>query len=274
MFSFLGIINGWIGYINMNIKVKNRIYTILAALGNLYILYVAYRFFENGFLTRGFLFILAFFLILYFCYLNFVYYFTSKKAKFDITPFLDEKFHLHLKETAQNKEPQHGFIQTNGIFSEHKLLPASVYMGEEAQVNIQMIVQELAKIKYLKLNYAGFDDAQILKEAKNEPEQKYYALPTPVVLPYFELIYENAELVIYGGLNQMDKKRIGCLHSVGLLPVKEAHEKYELYLATVALTGGPYKYVGRKTVITKEEPYEITVQVAYRDRNEINSDEK
>ena len=38
MFSLLSMINGWIGYINMNAKIKNRVYTVLGGLGNFYIL--------------------------------------------------------------------------------------------------------------------------------------------------------------------------------------------------------------------------------------------
>ena len=54
MFNFLSIISSYLGYINVNVKLKNRIYTVLGALGNLYLLYVALRFFANGFYFRGF----------------------------------------------------------------------------------------------------------------------------------------------------------------------------------------------------------------------------
>ena len=77
MFSILGLINTWIGYINMNVKIKNRVYTIVGGVGNFYLLYVAWRFFANGFIGRGLLFILAFLVLLYFTYLNAIYWFKN-----------------------------------------------------------------------------------------------------------------------------------------------------------------------------------------------------
>ena len=76
MFSILGMINSYIGYFNMNATLKNRIYTVVGGVGNFYLLYVAYRFFANGFIVRGLLFILAFLALLYFTYLNILYFFT------------------------------------------------------------------------------------------------------------------------------------------------------------------------------------------------------
>ena len=87
MFSILGMINSYIGYFNMNATLKNRIYTVVGGVGNFYLLYVAYRFFANGFIVRGLLFILAFLALLYFTYLNILYFFTEDRvSKLDISP--------------------------------------------------------------------------------------------------------------------------------------------------------------------------------------------
>ncbi|MEI2413068.1 DUF6681 family protein [Ligilactobacillus salivarius] len=39
----------------MNVKIKNRVYTVVGGIGNFYLLYVAWRFFANGFIGRGLL---------------------------------------------------------------------------------------------------------------------------------------------------------------------------------------------------------------------------
>ena len=84
------MINSYIGYFSMNAKLKSQVYTALGTLGNFYLLYVAYRFFANGFYLRGFLYILAFLVLAYFAYLNILYYFTKdKSSKYDITPKIE-----------------------------------------------------------------------------------------------------------------------------------------------------------------------------------------
>ncbi|MDO4455410.1 MAG: hypothetical protein Q4B66_01670, partial [Ligilactobacillus agilis] len=89
MVSILSMINSYLSYINLNVKIKNQVYTTLATIGNFYLLYVSYRFFVNGFIVRGLLFILAFLLIAYFAYLNILYYFTKdKKSRYDISPWI------------------------------------------------------------------------------------------------------------------------------------------------------------------------------------------
>src|SRR5699024_8090386 len=67
----------------MNVKIKNRVYTIVGGVGNFYLLYVAWRFFANGFIGRGLLFILAFLVLLYFTYFYALYCITENKSKSD-----------------------------------------------------------------------------------------------------------------------------------------------------------------------------------------------
>jgi hypothetical protein len=56
---------------------------------------------------------------------------------------------------------------------------------------------------------------------------------------------------------------LATIVSVGLLPVKQAQKQYKLAAAHVYLTGGQSKLMGRRSLITKEEPYSLTVQLAY-----------
>ena len=59
MFSFLDMINSSLSYFNLDVKLKNRIYIILATLGDIYLVYVTFRLFINQAWLRGFLYCLA-----------------------------------------------------------------------------------------------------------------------------------------------------------------------------------------------------------------------
>ena len=83
MFSFLDMINSSLSYFNLDVKLKNRIYIVLATLGDIYLVYVTFRLFVNQAWLRGFLYCLAMIAITYFIYVNFVFYFLGKTSQFD-----------------------------------------------------------------------------------------------------------------------------------------------------------------------------------------------
>ena len=56
MFSFLDMINHSLGYFNINTKLKNKIYTVVALLGDFYLIYVTYRLLANHVWMRGLLY--------------------------------------------------------------------------------------------------------------------------------------------------------------------------------------------------------------------------
>ncbi|RHJ61709.1 hypothetical protein DW111_00580 [Ligilactobacillus salivarius] len=269
MFSILGLINTWIGYINMNVKIKNRVYTVVGGIGNFYLLYVAWRFFANGFIGRGLLFILAFLVLLYFTYLNAIYWFTEKKAKWDISPKIENALGIKPKdpeEEARKKVArmrQAGFVQTNGIFDENQdFLPAEITTSEAELANIQIVADSLKKINYLHLDYDGKSKNTIFKEIKSDGKVRYALGETPQALPYFELKNVEGKLVIYGGINQIESYQLGTVKTIGLMPASEAAKKYHIYLATVVLTGGPFMIAGRSTAMEDNEPFRIDAKIA------------
>ncbi|KRL00545.1 DUF6681 family protein [Liquorilactobacillus capillatus] len=270
MFSIIGLINSYLGYININVKLKNRVYTALGTVGNFYLLYVAYRFLVNGFLVRGLLFILAFFVIAYFLYLNIFYFFTSKRARFDFSPWLEAKLGMKPKEEPADKRrsgPQAGFVQTNGLFEGETTLPAKLECSTAEKQALNEIVAQLETQGYLKLNYGGYSDREIFKLAKTK-KKNIYALNDPVALPYFELVHEDNHLELYGGINQIEERKLGRIQSVGLMPVAEVERKYSLFVAAAVIQGGAYKFAGRSTAMHEEGPYDLKIQVAYRKKND------
>lgn len=269
MFNFLSIISSYLGYINVNVKLKNRIYTVLGALGNLYLLYVALRFFANGFYLRGFLFILAFAVAAYFSYLNILYYFTKdKKSRYDISPVIERWLHITPPEATEEQNvrqgtgTQPGYIQTNGLFDDdQEFLPAGITASSRERANIQQVVSDLERKGYLQLDYAGKSNQEIYRSGKRQA-----ALSAPVTLPYYELVQTGKYLEVYGGVNQMERLPLGRVKTVGLLPAAEAMARYHLYLASAAIIKGPYKFAGRSDVVIQARDFDLDIKVAYRER--------
>lgn len=269
MFSILGMINSYIGYFNMNATLKNRIYTIVGGVGNFYLLYVAYRFFANGFIVRGLLFILAFLALLYFTYLNILYFFTEDRvSKLDISPKVEKMLGVKIPDTraAENAGVASGFMQTNGIFKDEEFLPSTLRTNHKQHENLQKVVAQLEQVGYLQLDFGGAKDKELFKKAKSG--DRFFALNEPVALPYYELREVNGKLLVYGGVNQIERQELGEVTQVGLLRGIEALKRYRLSLAAVALTGGPYKFAGRSTMVQKDEPYRLEIQIAYRPKEE------
>lgn len=90
MFSILDMINHALGYVNVNVKIKNQIYIGIGIAGNLYLGYVAIRLMQNGAWLRGILYMLVFLALIYFITLNVIYYFTNKTAKYDLSPKIEK----------------------------------------------------------------------------------------------------------------------------------------------------------------------------------------
>lgn len=253
----------------MNATLKNRIYTIVGGVGNFYLLYVAYRFFANGFIVRGLLFILAFLALLYFTYLNILYFFTEDRvSKIDISPKVEKMLGVKIPDTraAENAGVASGFMQTNGIFKDEEVLPSTLRTNHKQRENLQKVVAQLEQVGYLQLDFGGAKDKELFKKAKSG--DRFFALNEPVALPYYELREVNGKLLVYGGVNQIERQELGEVTQVGLLRGIEALKRYRLSLAAVALTGGPYKFAGRSTMMQKDEPYRLEIQIAYRPKEE------
>ncbi|MGX5377767.1 DUF6681 family protein [Ligilactobacillus sp. LYQ135] len=272
MFTFLDMIRTSLNYVNLSMVLKNRIYTIIASIGNFYLLYVAIKFYINGYWGRGTLFLAAFLAILYFSYLNLLYYFTKdKKSKIDISPWIEKTLHIESKDpmTAAEEERRQiapGYVQTNGIFTDEDFLPATVVHTFEQQKNIQELASQLIRMDYMKVDYRGLNEDEVLEKI-HQTNQPVKALANPVALPYFELSRKGNSLVVLGGINQIERKEVATIKEVGLLTAKEAVKRYELYLATAVITGGPEEIAGRTGVIEKNLPYQVEVQVAYRKKD-------
>lgn len=279
MFSFLDMINSSLSYFNLDVKLKSRIYIVLASLGDIYLIYVTFRLFQNHAWLRAFLYCLAMVAITYFLYLNFIYYFLNKTSRFDfISPrfakITGQKFGNTKAEpqarTAQQQLAEELANNSNGVFAGADTIPAVVAIDDYEQRNLQAVVDQLLDEGVFVNDYSGLDDDQIV-EQYSETNEPIPALNDHSVPPYFELIHDplRHRLEIYIGLNQMDRKAVGHIVKIGLTDARTAHHRYQIYLANLAVVGGPNKIAGRRgsTILTTAN-YGLNAQVAYRERQE------
>lgn len=271
MLSLLDMLNHYLGYFNMNVKLKNRVYTIIGALGVLYLGYLAIRFIRLGAWTRGLLFLLVFVILTYFTILNVIYYFTTKTAKFDVSPKIEKL--LGGRPAGAADDPMVGskhaaqtarIVPAAGLFREQNLLPTKVVTDAVQAEHIKQLVDDLVASDYWQLDYAGRSEREIYRLAKNSG-QPVYALSHAAPLPFYELRERNGHYLVYGGRNAIDSLALGEVTEVGLMPISQAAAKYRIVLANVQLTGGPYKLAGRSGLVSGNDDFQITAKAAYKD---------
>ena len=277
MFSFLDMINSSLSYFNLDVKLKSRIYIIIALLGDIYLVYVTFRLFMNHVWLRALLYCLAVIGLTYFIYLNFVFYFLEKTSRFDFISPRDAKITGQKFEDGKAKTPLDAqqrlaaelANRSNGLFANADTIPAAVAIDEHEQHNLQRVVDQLLMEGVFVNGYDGLSEKEIVEQYQ-ATEKPVTALNSQSVPPYFELVHDELQhrLEIYIGMNQMERRPVGHITKIGLTDVHTAHDKYQLYLATVVVTGGPNKIAGRSgSTILTEEDYGLQVQVAYKQRN-------
>ena len=277
MFSFLDMINSSLSYFNLDTKLKSRIYIWIAAAGDIYLVYVTFRLFMNHVWLRALLYCLAMVAITYFLYLNFVFYFLGKTSQFD---FLSPRFAKVTGQkfdngnsdqpsfAAQQQLAQELANNSNGVFNGADTIPAVVAIDDHEQRNLQAVVDNLLEKGIFVNDYSGLSDREIVEQyaQTNRPVSALNARSVP---PYFELVHDplRHRLEIYIGMNQMERRAVGHIVKIGLTDAATAHHRYQIYLANLAVVGGPNKIPGRRgsTIMTTAD-YGLNAQVAYRER--------
>lgn len=266
MFTILNIVSQYLSYINIESNIKGRIYTILGAAGDLYVFYIGYRFTVNARYVRGSLLLIAALALAYFSYLNFYYYFSSKKPKFDITPAVYKalKIDPQIQEKKENDQvPYNGL--SNGIFDSQDVMPATMISDHEEQDNLKTIVRDLIDNKIIDLNYGYKSERQIEKFLKHSNHNRCYALDNKMIIPYFSMKQINHNFVLYAGINEAKELRVGQLKTVGLSDINLIDtNQFNIYISSIILSGGPYKYIGRSEINEKNDLFNLEIKVAYK----------
>lgn len=272
MFSFLDMVNHYLGYFNINVTLKSRIYTVLGFFGDIYLFYISFRFLQNQMFTKGIPILLVAIILLYFTVCNFFYYFTKKQPWFDISPKLAKVLHIqeHPRETQVESKmgttviSEDRNVPANGLFDDQHLLPAKIEVSPIQQANINRLVAQMERQQLFQADYNGMNDRKIFELLKVN-SKPVYAIGKGVLMPYFEMQKRGSSLVVYCGLNQSEIYPVGEIRRVGLQSVGSLDLTHvKLYLASVTLVGGPYKQIGRAGVIEAPQDYTLRAMVAYK----------
>ncbi|WP_424348740.1 DUF6681 family protein [Latilactobacillus sp. 5-91] len=271
MLSFLDIINHYFGYLNINNRVKNRIFSIICLIGDFYLLYKSIYYFRAQAIGRGVINLIVFLVLLYFAVMNLYFYYRGRNAIVDVSPYVEKALggdptapHPLAGQTAKPKIISQVQPAT-GLFEEKDLLPAQLEVDSAHQQQLDQLVAQLIEAGYISLNYAGLADADIYEQAQHF-QRPIYAIGERVALPFYELKQENGQWVVYGGINAMAKAPLAVIKSVGLTPIQELTDRYQLAIAHTWITGGPHKMAGRSGVVEGSDPYQLMVQMAYQKR--------
>ncbi len=132
------------------------------------------------------------------------------------------------------------------------------------QAELQKLADQLLVAGLMHENYNGLSSNEQIALMRVEKIETIYANHPGTPIPYFTVKEERDGLAIYGGVNEMMASRLGRIMSVGLMPIEDALRTYELYPATVTLTGGKGHSIGRSSVIQVQNPYQIQVELAFK----------
>lgn len=260
MFTVLDLVNHYLGYFTTNSKTKGRIYTVVAAGGVWYLLYLAYRFFANGRYLRGMFIASLFVLLLYFVILNILYYFTQQTTKWDVSPHIEKILGgPHLEEDTKKESI---IVPGNGIYQSQNVMTGVIESDNIQQSHVTTLAQELKQLGMMNSDYGHLGEQaqrQIIAQ-----RDVIFANHPGTLLPYFDMVVTaEGETKIMGGVNQLQAHDLGTLTMVGMTPTNQALSHYRLALASVLITGGSGHQATRTELSDIERPYKIQAVVAY-----------
>ena len=270
MLTALDLINRLLNYFNIQDKPKGRAFTVVAFIANFYLLYVAIQGLRyKNYRLQGSLFLFLFLIFLYFIVLNFIYYYTDKKVKWDISPRIEKALGGSAKQrqAAVAAYTQVAEQPANGVFKSQQVLRSTLDVTPQQQAAINELAAQMEKQGILTLKYHGLDDNTLARIAQ-KTAAPVLAMGAPVPLPYYDLTHTaDNRWVIVGGLNSLDYHELATVRSIGLTPIDKAASMYRLAAAQVVLSGGPQKTPSRTGMNSITEPFTIEADLAYLDTN-------
>lgn len=269
MLSLLDMANHFLGYFNVNTKLKGRIYTILGFLGDWYLLYIGVRFIQNGAHIRGVLLILVFLFLMYCTAVNFFFYFLKRRFPLDpserIAKVLGDERLKQQEDKLTQRDQLDRFAPATGLYDNKQVIPAKVMVNGAQHKNLATIAAQFSEANLLPQDYEGQSDQEVLAATKDR-NQPVFAIGKGVPLPFAILKSEAGHLLVYAGLNQMTALPVGRITRVGLSDINQAQQQFDLFIASAVLQGGLAKTAGRSGAIERELPYTVKVEVAFSEK--------
>lgn len=265
MLSALDLLNRLLGYFNIQDKAKGKAFTVIAFVSNFYLLYLAINHLRfPGYRLQGGLFLLAFVIILYFVVLNYIYYWTDKKAKFDISPYVAKLIggdDYAKREAEEAMKQRSDALNGQQVYAEEDLLPTTLLISSSQQRHLDTLVTQLVNTGRLTLNYGGLSEEAITRVVQ-QTQAPALAIGQPMALPYATVKEVEGELQLFGGLNALNTQSLATIAQVGLTSATTALKDYNLVVASALLVGGESQHLGRSTLIKQREPYGLIVKLA------------
>lgn len=226
----LNNISKFLSYLNINIRIQNKIFTIVSVFPTLYILRIVRGYFRNENYVRGVIYLMIFIVLVYFIILNFFYYFREKKVKWDVTNFIEDIVPEDL--TFQATDATTG-KKTGELIG----LNVPLIFNEDSDIIIEETMEHLIQNNSIPVNNLSDGVYQVEKFT---------------LIPYYKI--RRQELYIGYDLRHMSP--------VATLDLPE-HEE-ELIPLGVFVLGGTHQRDG----IIYKEPYDIQLRVKYSELTE------
>ncbi len=220
----IGNISKFLNYLNINVRLQNKIITVISVFPTLYILRIVRGYFSNGFYLKGTLFLIIFLVLAYFIVLNFIYYFKDRKVKWDVTNFIEDIVPEDVTFTGDG-------LTTTGTNS-GSIQGKSVKLDfvEDSPIIIETIIRELIEKDIL---------------TPQDLEVHNYLIEKYALIPFYKIRHQS----LYIGSSYEDM--------VIVATIEDLEEQDSLTPLGVFILGGTYQIDG----ITYKEPYTIELRV-------------
>lgn len=223
----------FLNYLNINLRLQNKIMTIVSIFPTLYILRIVKGYFANDNYLKGTIYLIIFIVLVYFIIINFVYYFKNRKVRWDVTNLIEDIVPEDVTFDGENN-------LTNVDIASQKIqgkkIPLTFY--EDSHIMIEMIITEL------------IDSG---KMAPQDLSVNDYLIEKYALIPFYKI--RNKKLFIGSSYNDMKD----------VAEIKNLDQAENLIPLGVFVLGGTYQVNG----ITYKEPY--TIQLRVKDEAELKS---
>ena len=276
MFTLLDGLNRFLGYFNLKIKVKNRLYIVLGCITTGYIGYLTWNFFKYQAYARGITYLLIFFALLYFLILNIVYYFFDKNVKWDITPLFEKVAQVdtpsepiksnHHKKSGLYADKMVIYDENQQNLNDYQAFDTTVTYTEDSQKELNQLVNFMLDNHLAERNTKKMKKLE--KKVVKKKNEKVYEVGKGVSIPSFSIDLVQDDLFLSIGLNATERKRVAQLEKIGELSATKMKETYNITAKAVTIVGGNYEELQNGILKKGSDRYEIQLQVACLVKND------
>ncbi len=241
MLHIINTLLDYLGYLGIGAKVKNRLYIVIGSIATLYLGYLTIRFFANGSYIRGIIYVLIFLVLVYFLILNFIFYFTDKIVKWDITQFILKYVKKKFPQMKHASSTVNG--ESDSILDNVAVLDLTIRNEDRFENMVESLLEE---------NF--FADNHYLE---NETNQKVYRINKDNLLPAYSIRHEEDQWKLFVGKDSLHKEYIAEITGVNGRSIKK---EATIIPIKVGVLGGEFTILNNGLLEHFKEPYRLVVQ--------------